>query len=65
MNNENDDICGLCGQPGADKVKHPEHWPGEENPPGNYVHEACEIAECRRAFLALTPAERAQFLKTL
>ncbi len=26
------DICGLCGLPGADKYAHPMHWPGERVP---------------------------------
>ena len=46
----NDDICGICGEPGADKYKHPEHWPGELNPDGDFVHAECEQAECERAF---------------
>lgn len=45
-----DDICGLCGEPGADKYKHPCHWPGEQNPDGEFVHAECEQAECARAF---------------
>lgn len=47
---ENQDICGLCGLPGADKHKHPEHWPGEINPEGELVHAECEKKECERAF---------------
>ena len=35
---EDDDICGLCGEPGADKFKHPIHWPGEWIPDGKFVH---------------------------
>ena len=44
------DICGFCGEPGADKYKHPCHWPGEENPEGEFVHAECEQRECERAF---------------
>jgi hypothetical protein len=39
-----DDICGLCGNPGADKFAHPEHWPGERVPDGPLVHSDCESA---------------------
>jgi hypothetical protein len=34
MDKEGEDICGLCGKPGADKYKHPVRWPGEINPEG-------------------------------
>ena len=44
-----DDICGLCGQPGADKYAHPEHWPGEQKPDRPLVHTDCEKEECERA----------------
>jgi len=47
---ESPDICGICGEPGADKFKHPCHWPGELNPEGDLVHAECEQAECKRAF---------------
>jgi hypothetical protein len=57
MDNISDDICGLCGKPGADKYKHPMHWPGEENPEGEFVHAECEQAECKRAFDLLTPEQ--------
>jgi len=43
------DICGLCGEPGADKYAHPMHWPGEQVPDGPLVHDECEKEECRRA----------------
>lgn len=45
-----EDICGLCGKPGADKYKHPRYWPGEQNPEGEFVHAECERIECERAF---------------
>ena len=64
MNENEEDICGLCGRPGADKFAHPIHWPGERVPGGPLVHEACEDAECRRAHEELTDAERAAFLRT-
>lgn len=44
-----DDICGLCGEPGADKIPHPEHWPGEQIPDTELVHSECEKEECGRA----------------
>jgi hypothetical protein len=59
---EESDICGLCGLPGADKVAHPVHWPGEQIPDGQYVHAECEREECKRAFRELTPQQRASFL---
>jgi hypothetical protein len=46
---EPEDICGLCGEPGADKYHHPHHWPGERVPDGPFVHAECEQEECKRA----------------
>jgi len=43
------DICGLCGLPGADKIPHPIHWPGERIAGTELVHAECEAAECARA----------------
>jgi hypothetical protein len=54
----NEDICGLCGQPGADKIPCPEHWPGERIPDSEFVHAECEDEECRRAHACLTPKQR-------
>jgi len=65
MNNENEDICGLCGEPGADKYKHPVHWPGEQNPEGELVHSWCEEEECRRAHALLSDEERKAFLRSI
>jgi len=59
---EEEDICGLCGQPGADKFAHPAHWPGERKPDGPMVHSECEQEECGRAHAALSPQERDAFL---
>lgn len=59
------DICGFCGEPGADKIPHPIRWPGEESAGTEYVHSGCEDNECRRAHAALTDVERASFLQTL
>lgn len=47
MNEE--DICGLCGLSGADKIRHPIHWPTEQIPNTEFVHASCEDEECRRA----------------
>ena len=62
---EDEDICGLCGEPGADKIAHPNHWPGERVPDGELVHASCEDEECRRAHAALSDEQRRQFLGTL
>lgn len=58
-------ICGLCGKPGADKLAHPYHWPGERIPDGPLVHAECEAEECSRAHSALSDAERKAFLKLI
>jgi len=57
-----DALCGLCGEPGADKVPHPVYWPGERRPGGAWVHAVCEDEECRRAHAALSDEERGRFL---
>ena len=44
-----EDICGLCRKPGADKYAHPVHWPGEQKPDSPLVHADCEKEECGRA----------------
>lgn len=59
------DICGFCGEPGADKIPHPIRWPGEQSAGTELVHAECEKAECGRAFYALTQKERHEFLFTL
>jgi hypothetical protein len=58
-----DDICGLCGLPGADKIPHSAYWPGEARPNRPYVHADCEDEACERAHAALTDRERAEFLR--
>jgi len=58
-----EDICGLCGKPGADKYAHPIHWPGEQVPDGPLVHAACENEECRRAHSLLSDKQQADFLR--
>jgi len=62
---EEQDICGFCGQPGADKFPHPVRWPGEENAGTELVHAVCENAECGRAHRLLSDAERRAFLRGL
>jgi hypothetical protein len=57
-----DDICGLCGQPGADKHPHPVYWPGEQIPEGPLVHSECEEEECQRAYSLLSAEQRRKFL---
>ena len=58
------DICGLCGEAGADKVPHPHRWPGERAPGTELVHASCEDEECRRAHAALTDKQREDFLNS-
>ena len=60
-----DDICGFCHQPGADKIPHPARWPGEESAGASLVHAACEDEECRRAHAALTDPQREAFLRAV
>lgn len=60
-----DDICGLCGEPGADKVPHPIRWPGELIPVTPQVHRECEIDECERAHDALSDEQRLAFLRNI
>jgi hypothetical protein len=60
-----EDICGLCGQPGADKIPHPNHWPGERIPDTNLVHADCEANECARAHAALSDEQRRRVLGSL
>lgn len=65
----NDDICGLCGEPGADKMA--AHtgggvlWPGEMKPSTDYVHQRCERKERGRAHAALSDSERVAFLGSI
>jgi hypothetical protein len=62
---EEEDICGLCGEPGADKIAHPCHWPGERVPNGRFVHAACEEEECRRAHSMLSDKQRQDVLRSV
>ena len=56
------DICGLCGEPGVDKMARWTgggiYWPGEARPDTELVHQWCEQEETRRAHDALSQAER-------
>ena len=60
-----EDICGLCGRAGADKVAYPVHWPGETVPNSRLVHARCEENECRRAHALLSDKERDDFLRNI
>lgn len=64
-----DDICGYCGQPGADKMAlwtgGGIYWPGEFRPETELVHQECEQAETARAHAALSDEERARFLRSI
>ncbi len=60
-----DDTCGLCGHPGADKIPHPHYWPGERRPDGPLVHASCEEEECGRAHALLSQAERDAVLRSI
>ena len=47
---EDENVCSLCGKPGADKIPHPMHWPTERCSENKYVHADCEKMECEQAF---------------
>ena len=57
-----DDICGLCRLPGANKkalwTGGGIYWPGEIKPETELVHAECEEMETVRAHAALTQKER-------
>lgn len=63
--NDEEDICGFCGLPGADKFPHPIRWPGEQSAGTEFVHAACEEEECGRAHRALSDQQRQSFLRSL
>ena len=66
---ENDDICGLCGKPVADKMAKWTgggiYWPGEEIPETEMVHQECEQKETERAHATLTQEQRDEVLRGL
>jgi hypothetical protein len=59
---EQQEICGLCGEPGADKMAlwtgGGIYWPGEEKPETEMVHAECERQETTRAHAALSQSQR-------
>ena len=65
MIEQNEDICGFCGEPGADKIPHPIRWTGEGSAGTEYVHSGCEHEECRRAHKELSDSQRQAFLRTI
>lgn len=62
---DEEDICGLCGQPGADKFSHTNYWPGERIPTTEFVHALCEQEECQRAHSNLNNKQRKDFLNLI
>jgi hypothetical protein len=62
---DEDDICGLCGLPGADKIPHPRYWPQERRPDTDLVHAECEREECERASILCQGREREEFLDNI
>lgn len=57
------DICGFCGLPGADKIPHPIRWPDENSAGTELVHAECEAAECARASAMCQGKTRDEFLR--
>lgn len=64
-----DDICGICGEAGADKMAlwtgGGIYWPGEYIPDTDMVHQECEEEESRRAHAALSPDQREAVLRNI
>lgn len=60
-----DDVCGLCGELGANKIPHPVFWPGEARPDTPFVHAECEAAECAKAHAGLSLEQIRAFLESL
>ena len=69
MTEPNDDICGLCGESGADKMAlwtgGGLYWPGETVPDSEYVHQECEQEETERAHSELSQEERDEVLRNI
>lgn len=59
------DVCGFCGEIGADKIPHPIHWPGEKSPGSDFVHSECEQEETARAHNLLSQEHRESFLRAI
>ena len=59
---EDEDICGLCDEPGADKMAlwtgGGVYWPGERRSETEFVHAECEREETRRAHSELGEEQR-------
>lgn len=62
---DDEDICGLCGLPGADKIPHTNYWPGERRPDTGLVHAECEQEECGRAHAELSDVQRAAVIRSI
>ncbi len=66
---DEEDICGLCGEPGADKMAlwtgGGKYWPNETVPETEMVHQSCEQDETERAFDELAQEEREAFCRGL
>ncbi len=62
---EDEDICGFCGLPGADKYPHPVRWPDEDSAGTKLVHAECEAEECARASALCQGKAREDFLRHL
>lgn len=60
---EEEDICGFCGLPGADKIPHPIRWPDELSAGTKLVHAECEAVECARASSMCQGKSRDEFLR--
>ncbi len=69
MSTEDEDICGLCGEPGADKMAlwtgGGKYWPGEHASETEMVHQACEQEETIRAHAELSESKREAFLAAI
>lgn len=60
-----DDICGFCGESGADKIPRPVRWPGKQSAGTELVHQECEREECKRAHAELPDEQRQEFLRSV
>lgn len=69
MTEESEDICGLCGEPGADKMAlwtgGGKYWPRETVPDTEFVHQECEQEETERAHSELSQEQRDEFLRSI
>ncbi|KKN40138.1 hypothetical protein LCGC14_0736360 [marine sediment metagenome] len=61
METDDEDICGLCSEPGADKMAlwtgGGVYWPGERRSETDVVHASCEQEETARAHSELTETQ--------